>query len=62
MDNNDVIEAAYAFPNAAIVAIHNQGWAHFTETQQDAVRAFTTLGVSSRLQVLELGKALRLTI
>jgi hypothetical protein len=24
--------AAYAFPDAKIVAVHNQGWAHFTQT------------------------------
>jgi L-ascorbate metabolism protein UlaG (beta-lactamase superfamily) len=62
MDNNDAIEAAHAFPQARIIAIHNHGWKHFTETQDDAVRAFTTLGIGSRLQTLELGKLLRLEI
>jgi L-ascorbate metabolism protein UlaG (beta-lactamase superfamily) len=62
MDNNDTIETAHAFPQARIIAIHNQGWKHFTETQEDAVRAFTALGINSRLQTLELGKALHLQI
>jgi L-ascorbate metabolism protein UlaG (beta-lactamase superfamily) len=62
MDNNDAIEAAHAFPQARIIAIHNHGWKHFTETQDDAVRAFTALGIGSRLQTLELGKQLRLQI
>ncbi len=62
MDNNDAIEAAHAFPQARIIAIHNHGWKHFTETQEDTIRAFTALGIGSRLQTLELGKQLRLQI
>ena len=62
MDNNDTIETAHAFPQARIIAIHNHGWKHFTETQDDAVRAFTALGIGSRLQPLDLGKLLRLQI
>ena len=62
MDNNDAIEAAYAFPQARVVVIHNSGWKHFTETQEDAVRAFETLGVAARLQTLEPGKLLRMQI
>ena len=62
MDNNDVIEITSAFPQARLVVIHNQGWTHFTESQTDAVRAFTTLGVASRLQPLEPGKALSMKI
>ena len=56
MDNNDAIETAHAFPNAKIVAIHNEGCAHFTESQADVVRAFGTLGLASRLQILERGR------
>ena len=62
MDDNDAIETARAFPQARIIAIHNHGWKHFTETQEDAVRAFTALGISARLQTLELGKALHLQV
>lgn len=62
MDDNDAIETAHAFPHARIFAIHNHGWKHFTETQEDAVRAFTALGIGSRLQTLELGKAFHLQI
>jgi L-ascorbate metabolism protein UlaG (beta-lactamase superfamily) len=62
MDNNDAIETAYAFPQAKIVVIHNNGWAHFTETQADAVKAFTTLGIASRLQILEPGEPINLSL
>jgi L-ascorbate metabolism protein UlaG (beta-lactamase superfamily) len=59
MDSNDALEAAHAFPNAAIVAIHNEGWMHFTESAGELAAAFTTLGVASRLISLERGKPTR---
>ncbi len=40
MDNNDAIEAAHAFAKARILAVHNDGWAHFTESQADLACAF----------------------
>lgn len=62
MDNNDAIESAYAFPQARIICVHNHGWKHFTETQEDAVKAFGTLRVAERLQTLEMGMPIRLRI
>jgi L-ascorbate metabolism protein UlaG (beta-lactamase superfamily) len=56
MDNNDAIEAAHAFASARIVAVHNDGWRHFTEDQAAFVQAFTTLGLAARVQTLELGR------
>ena len=38
MDSNDVIETAHAFPEARIVAAHNLGWAHFTESPRTSRR------------------------
>jgi hypothetical protein len=55
MDSNDAIEAAYAFPNAKRVAVHNEGWAHFTQTQEDVAKAFATLGIGGRLELLQRG-------
>ncbi len=62
MDNNDAIETAYAFPQARIVGVHNEGWRHFTESQSDLVQAFTALGLASRLQTLERGEPVRLIL
>ena len=56
MDSNDALEAAHAFPNAAIVAVHNEGWVHFKETAAELAAAFATLGVASRLTSLERGR------
>ena len=32
MASNDALEAANAFPGAAIVAVHNEGWTHLKQT------------------------------
>lgn len=55
MDNNDAIEAAHAFPKAAIVGVHNDSWGHFTESQDDLAHAFSVVGITDRLTTLEPG-------
>ena len=62
MDSNDAIEAAHAFPEATIVAIHNEGWSHFTQSQRDLALAFDALGLQGRLQWLEPGVAVSLPL
>ncbi len=56
MDGNDALEAAEAFPRARLVAIHNEGWTHFTESAADLGKAFSALGRRERLVPLERGK------
>ncbi|WP_266169105.1 MBL fold metallo-hydrolase [Dyella subtropica] len=55
MGSNDAIEFAHAFPQAHIVAIHNEGWEHFMESQSELARSFATVGLASRLTSLERG-------
>jgi L-ascorbate metabolism protein UlaG (beta-lactamase superfamily) len=55
MGSNDAIEFAHAFPQAKIVAIHNEGWEHFMESQSQLARSFATVGLASRLTSLERG-------
>jgi L-ascorbate metabolism protein UlaG (beta-lactamase superfamily) len=62
MNSNDAIEAAHAFARAKIVAVHNEGWAHFRETQDDLAAAFAVVGLSERLQRLDLGAPATLRI
>jgi hypothetical protein len=57
MDTNDVLETARAFPEATIVPIHCDSWAHFTQTRDDVAVSFRALGVESRLRTLEPGVA-----
>lgn len=62
MDSNDAIETAHAFKNAKLVAIHTDGWRHFTENGEDLTKAFGALGLGGRLQVLEAGMTVALTL
>jgi L-ascorbate metabolism protein UlaG (beta-lactamase superfamily) len=55
MNANDAIETAAAFKGAAIVPIHTDGWAHFTESGDDLEKAFRTLGHGERLRRLQPG-------
>ena len=57
MDTNDTIETARAFPDAVIVPVHTDGWAHFRQSADDLRATFDTLGFGSRLRILEPGVA-----
>ena len=55
MDTNDTIETARAFPDAVIVPVHTDGWAHFRQNAQDLRASFDALGFGKRLKILEPG-------
>jgi L-ascorbate metabolism protein UlaG (beta-lactamase superfamily) len=57
MDTNDTIETARAFPDAVIIPVHTEGWAHFRQSANDLRATFDTLGFGSRLKLLEPGVA-----
>jgi L-ascorbate metabolism protein UlaG (beta-lactamase superfamily) len=57
MDTNDTIETARAFPDAVIIPLHTDGWAHFRQSAKDLRASFDTLGFGSRLKLLEPGVA-----
>jgi len=57
MDVNDAIETAHHFPDAAIVPVHCEGWAHFRQTCADLAAAFKALGIDGRLRMLPPGVA-----
>jgi len=57
MDTNDTIETARAFPDAVIVPVHTDGWAHFRQNANDLRATFDTLGFGPRLQILQPGVA-----
>jgi L-ascorbate metabolism protein UlaG (beta-lactamase superfamily) len=57
MDTNDAIETAHAFPDATIVPVHYEGWAHFTQNRDDLEKSFNALGFGAQLKVLEPGVA-----
>ena len=55
MDTNDTIETARAFPDAMIVPVHTEGWAHFRQNGEDLRKTFDVLGFGPRLRLLEPG-------
>jgi L-ascorbate metabolism protein UlaG (beta-lactamase superfamily) len=55
MSTNDAIETAHAFPYAAIVPVHYDGWAHLTQDAGDLAQSFVALGVAARLHTLKPG-------
>ncbi len=55
MDTNDTIETARAFPDAVIVPLHTDGWAHFRQNANDLRVSFEALGFGSRIKLLEPG-------
>jgi L-ascorbate metabolism protein UlaG (beta-lactamase superfamily) len=57
MDVNDAIETAHHFPDAAIVPVHCEGWAHFKQTCADLQMSFKALGIDGRLRLLQPGVA-----
>ena len=57
MDTNVTIETARAFPDATIVPLHTDGWAHFKQNAEDLRASFETFGFGSRLKLLEPGVA-----
>jgi len=58
MGSEDALEAARAFPDAVLVAAHNEGWAHFTESQDQLAAVFAAFGLAHRLTRFERGKTL----
>jgi len=55
MDANDALDTAHAFPDATIVPLHYEGWAHFSQSGDDLVKSFKALGIGARLRLLEPG-------
>lgn len=54
------VTAARAFPDAVIVPLHFEGWAHFSESRDDIERAFAAAGLTDRLRWPIPGRSLRL--
>jgi L-ascorbate metabolism protein UlaG (beta-lactamase superfamily) len=57
----DGIEAARAFPHAAIVPLHFEGWEHFTESREVIARAFNAAGIGRRVRCMALGETIAVT-
>lgn len=49
------LEVARALPDATLVPLHYEGWAHFSEGRADIEAVFEKAGVGERLQWLQPG-------
>jgi L-ascorbate metabolism protein UlaG (beta-lactamase superfamily) len=58
----EAITAAQAFPEALIVPLHFEGWAHFSESRAEIDRAFAAAGLADRLRWPIAGHALELSV
>jgi L-ascorbate metabolism protein UlaG (beta-lactamase superfamily) len=58
MGSEDALEAAHAFPESALVSVHNEGWGHLRESQDQLVDVFATFNMAHRLTRFEKGKPL----
>ncbi len=55
--SGEAVEAALAFSDAAIIPLHHEGWAHFSESRRQIEEAFTSAGLEERIRWMEPGQA-----
>ncbi len=62
MTAEEAVEAARAFSHAAIIPLHYEGWAHFSEGRAEIAAAFAKAGLSARLRWPEAGKSIEIAM
>jgi hypothetical protein len=61
MGSEDALEAAHAFPDSVLLSVHNEGWAHLRENQDQLADVFAKFNLADRLTRFEKGKPLELS-
>lgn len=56
MGSEDALEAAAAFPDAALVSVHNEGWGHLKEDQDQLADVFAKFNLADRLTRFDKGR------
>jgi len=62
MTSAEAVEAAKVFPQARIVPIHFEDWAHFSEGKKDIEREFIAAKLTPRLRWPERGKEIQIDL
>jgi hypothetical protein len=62
MGSEDALEAAHAFPDSTLVAVHNEGWGHLRESQDQLADVFAKFNLAHRLTRFEKGVPLVLPL
>jgi hypothetical protein len=60
MTAEDAVATARAMADAKIVALHFEGWAHFSEGRAEIAQAFAAVGMEDRLQWPQAGRAIKI--
>jgi L-ascorbate metabolism protein UlaG (beta-lactamase superfamily) len=58
----EAVTAASAFPSAAIIPLHYEGWAHFSEGRSEIAAAFAAARIEGRVRWLESGRAVSIEL
>jgi L-ascorbate metabolism protein UlaG (beta-lactamase superfamily) len=61
MGSEDALEVAHAFPDSTLVSVHNEGWGHLRESQDQLLDVFAKFNLADRLTRFEKGKPLLLS-
>ena len=59
---DEAVQAANVFPDAVIVPVHYEGWAHFSESRSEIERAFAKGGITEHLRWLAPGSPTQIGI
>jgi L-ascorbate metabolism protein UlaG (beta-lactamase superfamily) len=62
MTADEAVETARAFAGAAIVPLHFEGWAHFSEGPRQVDEAFAANGLQYRLRWPERGRPIQIPL
>jgi L-ascorbate metabolism protein UlaG (beta-lactamase superfamily) len=52
----EAVEAARAFSGVAVIPLHYEGWAHFSESRKEIEEAFASAGLQGSLKWMEPGR------
>jgi len=58
MGSEDALECANAFPDSVLVSVHNEGWGHLKESQDQLADVFEKFGIGTRLTPFHKGEPL----
>ena len=59
MGSEDALEAAHAFPRAKLASVHNEGWGHLKESQDQLADVFDAFNLGHRLTRFDKGRPVR---
>ncbi len=55
MNDSDLVNSAFAFPEATIIPVHFEGWRHYSRSGKDVAQTFERLGIGHKLLLLDRG-------